>query len=199
MLEIVGTSTQELAYDPETALLYFPVRSVAPGVHVVNTTTDAVLTPSAVATGPAVDVLVVRETDATTSPPLSAPGSALRVGLARPNPFRKAAWIPVSTERDASATLTVFDAAGRRVHIRQVELAAGEHRVAWDGRDGTGAPAAAGTYFLRLATGGGAASCCCADHFAARIPAPRCLPPCAIPEAPGVLRVDPPILTSTLG
>jgi flagellar hook assembly protein FlgD len=35
-------------------------------------------------------------------------------------------------------------------------LSAGEHRVDWDGRDGGGAPAAAGLYFARVEAAGGA-------------------------------------------
>jgi flagellar hook assembly protein FlgD len=49
------------------------------------------------------------------------------------------------------ADLTIYNVLGRPV--RQVwagPLAAGEHRLAWDGRDGQGQPVAAGVYLVRL-------------------------------------------------
>ena len=50
------------------------------------------------------------------------------------------------------AQLEVFDVRGRRVQRLAVDLDAGE--AVWDGRDSSGAPAAAGVYFIRLrATG----------------------------------------------
>jgi hypothetical protein len=75
--------------------------------------------------------------------------SVLRFGLARPG----------------RAELRVLDAAGRQVRtLLAGEIAAGEHRVAWDGRDDGGRPVAAGLYFVRLAADGRVA-----NHRLARI------------------------------
>ena len=50
--------------------------------------------------------------------------------------------------------LTIYNVLGQSV--RQVwtgPLAAGEHRLAWDGRDGQGQPVAAGVYLYRVQVG----------------------------------------------
>jgi flagellar hook assembly protein FlgD len=45
----------------------------------------------------------------------------------------------------------VFDVGGRRVRrIFEGEMSAGPHRLAWDGRDGSGQIMPAGKYFIRL-------------------------------------------------
>jgi methionine-rich copper-binding protein CopC len=76
---------------------------------------------------------------------------------ARPVPSRGAVTaeftLPVDEPR---ATLAVYDLSGRRVRdLLDAPLAAGVHRVVWDGRaaDGHGR---AGLYFLRLETRRGA-------------------------------------------
>jgi flagellar hook assembly protein FlgD len=48
----------------------------------------------------------------------------------------------------------VFDAAGRSVRaLFDGRRAAGESRLAWDGRDGTGRRVRGGVYFIRVAAG----------------------------------------------
>jgi flagellar hook assembly protein FlgD len=52
------------------------------------------------------------------------------------------------------ARLDVFDVSGRLVRkLGNGTFAAGSHVLEWDGRDGAGAPSAAGVYFVRLASG----------------------------------------------
>jgi outer membrane protein assembly factor BamB len=62
---------------------------------------------------------------------------------ARPNPFRGS--VALDVPQNAGARLEVFDAAGRRVRILEVE----HGRVAWDGRDEVGQPVPIGCYLVR--------------------------------------------------
>ena len=95
------------------------------------------------------------------APAAGRPGVALVA--ARPSPARATAGVELvwRQDRPAPVTLRVFDLKGRLV--RRLVLAtagmraAGEHRVAWDGRDGSGRFAPAGVYVARL-EGGGAVS-----------------------------------------
>jgi flagellar hook assembly protein FlgD len=51
-------------------------------------------------------------------------------------------------------TLAIHDATGRLVRmLLQDDLAAGDHRVRWDGRNAAGRRVAGGTYFVRLRAG----------------------------------------------
>ena len=71
-----------------------------------------------------------------------------------PNPFAASTSVRFSLERAGPARVDVLDLAGRRVATPwDGALAAGEQRVAWDGRDATGAPAAPGLYIVRLTAG----------------------------------------------
>ena len=72
-----------------------------------------------------------------------------------PNPFNPATKIVFRLERDAQATLRVFDVHGRLVRtLVDSYLAAGQRTVEWDGRDDRGHPLASGTYYMRLQGGG---------------------------------------------
>src|SRR5262249_59766104 len=66
------------------------------------------------------------------------PDGATATGLrgARPNPFRGATTFELSLARDANVQLAIFDVMGREVRVLSPAgpLAAGVHRVAWDGR-----------------------------------------------------------------
>ena len=81
--------------------------------------------------------------------------TAFALGANYPNPFNPATIIPVAVAADAGdVDLTIYNVLGQSV--RQVwngPLAAGEHRLAWDGRDGQGQPVAAGVYLVRLQVG----------------------------------------------
>ena len=83
------------------------------------------------------------------------PPSAFALGANYPNPFNPATTIPFAVPAEAGAVdLTIYNVLGQPV--RQVwngPLAAGEHRLAWDGRDGQGQPVAAGVYLYRLQVG----------------------------------------------
>ncbi len=85
-----------------------------------------------------------------------ASGQRLASGLraVRPNPFRSTAEVEFALSRDSEVDLTVHDLMGREVRslIRGRTLAAGSHRLGWDGREQRGAAVAAGVYFIRLRT-----------------------------------------------
>ena len=80
---------------------------------------------------------------------------AFSLGANYPNPFNPATTIPLSVSADAEdVELAVYNVLGQPV--RQVwtgPLAAGEHRLGWDGRDEQGQAVAAGVYLYRLQVG----------------------------------------------
>ena len=81
--------------------------------------------------------------------------SAFALGANYPNPFNPATTIPFAVPAEAGdVDLTIYNTLGQSV--RQVwngPLAAGEHRLAWDGRDTQGRSVAAGVYLYRLQVG----------------------------------------------
>ena len=80
---------------------------------------------------------------------------AFALGANYPNPFNPATTIPLAVPDDSGAVeLAIYNILGQPV--RQVwagPLAAGEHRLGWDGRDGQGQAVAAGVYLYRLQVG----------------------------------------------
>ncbi|MBN1612288.1 MAG: hypothetical protein JW940_36990 [Polyangiaceae bacterium] len=80
--------------------------------------------------------------------------TALRLDNATPNPFNPRTTIAFTLDRSERVVLDVLGVDGRRV-ARLVEetLAAGPHRVTWDGRDGHGRPLPSGVYLMCLQAG----------------------------------------------
>ncbi len=81
---------------------------------------------------------------------------AIPTGLTgiRPNPFKLQAEISYSLKEAMPARLAVYDLRGRKVReLAGGELAGGEHRCVWDGRDGAGRPVSSGVYLLKLEAG----------------------------------------------
>lgn len=71
-----------------------------------------------------------------------------------PNPGRPGTEIAFDLPRDGQVELRVFDAFGRLVTtLQKGKLAAGRHRVPWDGRNSSGVPAGPGMYFYQLRAG----------------------------------------------
>jgi hypothetical protein len=71
-----------------------------------------------------------------------------------PNPARGPVRVSFALPSESPVTLAVFDVRGR--HVRTLTrgiLAAGAHRLDWDGRGEDGAPAPAGWYCFRLQAG----------------------------------------------
>ena len=101
--------------------------------------------------------------DEDTDPTLATGASGTGVGdvqvqgewrLAFANPFHAPGRIAWYQPRAGRARIELVDVAGRRLRrIYDGWLAAGEHFVAWDGRDASGAQIATGTYFVRLGDG----------------------------------------------
>ena len=81
--------------------------------------------------------------------------STFAIGANYPNPFNPATTIPLAVPAGAEdVDVSIYNVLGQPV--RQVwngSLAAGEHRLGWDGRDGQGQPVAAGVYLYRLQVG----------------------------------------------
>lgn len=72
-----------------------------------------------------------------------------------PNPFQSSTSVRFSLDRAQRAAVSVFDVTGRRViELTDRRMSAGLHEVPWNGRDASGRPTAAGTYFVRLKTEG---------------------------------------------
>jgi hypothetical protein len=71
---------------------------------------------------------------------------------AMPNPMRARTEIAFSVGSESTAVrLQVFTAQGRLIRtLVDGALAAGDHAVIWDGRNGSGQPVPAGMYFYRL-------------------------------------------------
>ena len=82
------------------------------------------------------------------APILASLGSGLRVW---PNPARGEVQFSWRVDR-GPVSVTVFDAAGRRVMAQDAAPTAG--RLNWDGRSRNGAPVAAGVYLVRLSAPG---------------------------------------------
>jgi len=70
---------------------------------------------------------------------------------AAPNPFNPLTEVRFTLSNAATVQVEVHDAAGRLVRtLHQGALAAGEQRLAWDGRGRSGERMAAGTYLVRV-------------------------------------------------
>lgn len=86
--------------------------------------------------------------------PVSA--ASLDLGIsAAPNPFSGSAAIRWTLPQAADVSLSIHDAAGRRVRqMARGRLDAGNHSLLWDGRDDRGHAVGAGLYRMRLSAGG---------------------------------------------
>jgi len=82
------------------------------------------------------------------------PATAVRLVGVSPNPFNPRTEVAFVTGETLNVRVVVHDMAGRRVAVLADRVfAAGEHVLAWDGRDQRGLSAAAGTYLLSLEAG----------------------------------------------
>jgi hypothetical protein len=86
-----------------------------------------------------------------------ADGAGARLATARPNPFSRSTAIRYAATDGGPVELVVYDLSGRRVRtLVHGTVSAGEHEVAWDGRDDSGRRLAAGVYFCRFRMGAAA-------------------------------------------
>lgn len=73
--------------------------------------------------------------------------------IAAPNPFRVETAIRFTTPSSGTASLSIYDVAGRLVRtLAQGSRPGGNHVVNWDGRDANGRSVSAGVYFSRVET-----------------------------------------------
>ncbi|MDZ7292767.1 MAG: T9SS type A sorting domain-containing protein [candidate division KSB1 bacterium] len=71
-----------------------------------------------------------------------------------PNPFNPSTTIEFVLPVSAQVSLKIYNAAGQQIcSLVNETLAAGRHRLLWDGRDGDGKQVASGTYIYRLQVG----------------------------------------------
>ncbi len=88
----------------------------------------------------------------------SAAGTAVHLAN-HPNPFNPSTTVAFQLPRPARVSVSVYDVGGRLVRkLIDERLAAGPHRVAWDGRNARGRSVASGVYLARLSTPGGQTS-----------------------------------------
>ncbi len=68
-----------------------------------------------------------------------------------PNPFNARTVIRFSLTQPTSVRLGVYDLLGQKVrNLVKAEIASGNHRVVWDGRNETGREVSSGVYLMRL-------------------------------------------------
>ena len=80
--------------------------------------------------------------------------SAFELGQNFPNPFNPSTVIPFYVPSGSHVTLQVYNTAGQQVRqLLDRALGAGEHRIAWDATDQSGAAASSGVYIYRLQIG----------------------------------------------
>lgn len=98
---------------------------------------------------PDVESLAV-QAGATAAPAVA---GGIHVAQNEPNPFVRTTSISLALDRESKVRVEIFDVAGRLVRtLEDGVLAAGSHRLTWDGRTDLGSEAASGTYFYRLVT-----------------------------------------------
>jgi len=86
---------------------------------------------------------------------LPAPEPRLRLESVWPNPASGPAELVFHQVEAGPVRVEIVDVTGRMVAARAAgDLAAGRHTFRWDGRDRSGAAAAAGAYFVRVSGGG---------------------------------------------
>jgi len=72
-----------------------------------------------------------------------------------PNPFNPSTAVMITLAQTEPMSLDVYDVRGARVrNLASGAWSAGSHRIAWDGRDDGGHPAASGVYFFRFVAEG---------------------------------------------
>lgn len=85
-------------------------------------------------------------------PPVQVPTLVSRVG---PNPTREGAVLVYDLPSAGRVSLDIYDASGRSILHRSQREQAGQHEMAWDGRNDRGIQVPSGVYFIRLRTDAG--------------------------------------------
>lgn len=101
-----------------------------------------------------VDELMITNYPPTVSAPHGPPPAGLRLSVPAPNPVSRSARLFVTVPEAGTASLELFDAAGRRVgEAYRGHLPAGSTVLPWTPLDAAGGPPPPGIYFLRLSAG----------------------------------------------
>ena len=136
------------AHPGQTRVLVFPVS--ADGLDGGNTGLRLVTR------GEAGRVAEVRAADMWGRPVVFNSEGTQRFGLEQnyPNPFNASTMLVYSLQRGDYAQLRIFSTLGQEI-ARPIDgpVAAGTHRVVWDGRDAEGRPAGSGVYLGHLVAG----------------------------------------------
>jgi hypothetical protein len=74
--------------------------------------------------------------------------------IAHPNPAPGATELRFTLPHELNTVVAIYSPSGRRIRRWTGTMAAGEHRLAWDGRTDAGARTAPGVYFATLRAGG---------------------------------------------
>lgn len=81
------------------------------------------------------------------------PGLVTRLNRNFPNPFNPTTTISFDIAKAGSVKLNVYNVKGQLVRrLHNGDLASGNHRVVWNGRDESNRPVASGVYYYRLET-----------------------------------------------
>ena len=97
------------------------------------------------------DIVLSGVTDAGGASVVAIPGETL---AAYPNPFNPTTTLQYSLPAAGDVRLSIHDAGGRLVAtLVDGRIGAGDHKIAWDGRNRSGIEATSGIYFARLHTG----------------------------------------------
>ena len=119
--------------------------------------TDLVVLGTNLASGlGGVFVLINQGTPTTAVAAEVATPTAFSLGANYPNPFNPATTIPLVVPAGArNVDLTIYNVLGQPMRrVWTGPLAAGEHRLTWDGRDAQGQPVATGVYVYRVQVDG---------------------------------------------
>jgi len=155
---VIGESQAGGTADPLNNLERVLVSSPAPGtwtIRVKGASVPAALQGFAVAVNGGLSARAYRtglavEIGRTGEGPVDLVPDA-RLDPFRPNPFRRGTELHFAVAASGPASLRIFDVGGRLVRVLlDRPVSAGEHRIPWDGRDESGAPAPPGVYFARL-------------------------------------------------
>lgn len=86
----------------------------------------------------------------------AAPSTNIVTGLANyPNPFNPETTISFNLKQDTDVELSVYNIKGQKVkQLLKGDLAKGNHKVTWNGRDKNDTPVGSGVYFYKITASG---------------------------------------------
>ena len=139
-----SSNTAVAAIDPTTGI----ATALSPGMTTITATSGGI--------SASVSLMVSNQVAVTDSPPAARP---FEFASPWPNPAEHTMNFEFELPALAVVRAEVVDVGGRRVLslLEDGVLAAGSHRLRWDGRDSSGRPVAPGVYLVRISAGAAAA------------------------------------------